>query len=266
MNCIKFIKFDAWKEQYELNELEMMFSKKNGVESQVPDNSVAQNSLKLSFTSNSSVISKVEYKLVDEMNDDSVLKEKSVNIWIEDQEHKLNLIWLDRKTFVHLSQLLDLVKFNEEVFVNLLNNEQFYKFFSQSKEEIFITKFLNTDQNLPIFNWLSFTLGLDLTDQKETFFVVYENLGKLVKKICSPSFSKLVDEAFISKKRNKRLLSPSELNRKVFYFEKQIDLLKKEILEDANKNSTKHQTQANLLLENFMEVKKVILNVIDNLY
>ncbi|RNA36965.1 hypothetical protein BpHYR1_054108 [Brachionus plicatilis] len=241
----KFIKFNAWKEQYELNELEVMFSKKSLAESEVSTTSATKKSPKESIKSDSSVNFKVEYKLVDEMNNDSLLKEKCVNISIEEQEYKLNLIWLDKKTFVHLSQVLDLLKYNEEFFVSFLSNEQFHKMFAQNKED---------SQNLPIFNWLSFTLGLDLNDQNETYFVVYENLGKMVKKICSPSISKLVDEAFNTKKRRKRQTSSIELNRKVSYFDRQIDLLNKQIMEENDKNSIENQ-QAIVLLNKFLETK-----------
>lgn len=260
------MKFNAYKEQYELKELEVMFSKKTIEESELSNSSENKHSPKQSLKSNSSINSKVEYKLVDEMSDDSVLKEKCVNISIGERDFKFNLIWLDKKTFVHVSQMLDLANYNEENFIYFLNNnDQFYKKFSQYKNDVLITKFLNKSQNLPIFNWLNFTLGIDNDDLKETYFVVYENLGKLIRKLCSPSFSKLVDDAFISKKKNRRQTSLYELNQKVTYFEKQIELLNKQIRDEVDKNSSENQ-QANFLLNKLLDVKKDYLNVIDNLY
>lgn len=213
-----FLKFDDWKEQTELYELERMFSRKNIYQSNsevitAPLSEVSSfctmnnSNLKDMNNNNSSSTSqkstKIEYKLVDELKEDSVLKEKTLKINVGEKENVLFLLWLDKKRLIHSSQVFDLCGLSDDLVPLLFKNESSFEYFSK-RDDILITKFLNEPHNSQLYEWLFNRLGLNLEDERETYFIVYENLLKFIKLVASPTTYKQINDAINASQTKKK--------------------------------------------------------------
>lgn len=213
-------------------------------------------------TSQKSTKTKIEYKLIDEMNEDSVLKEKRLKICFEDKDIYLYLLWFDRKQLIHSSQVLEMTNYSEISFNRTLRDPEF-----QAGKDIYVTRFLNIPKNKSIFDWVQNTLGINLDEQNETYFIVYENLSKFSKLICSPSDHKKIIEALESKNsknQSPQYFTSTELNYNINYLNKTTDRLKQRC-STFDQDSIQFK-QINALIKKYTNLRDDYLSILENLY
>jgi len=112
---------------------------------------------------------KVQYKPIDEMNENSILKEKEIKVSDESKDIYLNILWMNKnKKFIHLSQAIESAQLNYD----FLSKFIIQSFKSPIKNEIIITKFLKKSNNKEVYEWVHNSIGLNLENEKEINFIV----------------------------------------------------------------------------------------------
>ncbi|CAF0802736.1 unnamed protein product [Brachionus calyciflorus] len=235
---VSFTSFDKWLEEYEMFELELEFSKQkihqatsetlstNQMSNITPkdhNNNNNNNTNNNSVTSTKSSV-KVQYKPIDEMNENSILKEKEIKVPLESKDIYLNILWMDKKRFIHLSQAVELAQCNYDYFSKFIT--QSFDFHNQN--EVTITKFLNKPNNKEVYEWVHNSIGLNLENEKEIYFIVHENLLKFCKALMSADSYAKLNQAW-NIKNSKKLISSIELNRQIAFYDREIIILSEKL-------------------------------------